>query len=154
MTIKSYNPENVQVVLSYVSRTVLADETTVSLSNWNSIAITYNEDRYEFTTSTTGVITRSKIINKLGNIEIVTPEGSDVCKWLTKLVNTNAKITFKVTEKTYPQVGGLPVVASEFIISEASISNTGSGNRARTSGERTWVLTGEVSKFVEDDYTD
>lgn len=149
--IVTYNPENVQVTLNWTQNEISLG--TEVLKNWNSISISFNDERYEFTTSTTGQITRSKILNKLGNIEIVTPDRSDVCQYLSKLIDKNSKITLKIVEHFIDASGNkLPVIS--YHLSDGSISNAGTGKVERTSGERTFIITGEVSTFKEDAYTD
>jgi len=149
--IRTYNPENAVLVTSWVSA-ITGAVNSKQILNWESITFNYTDDRYDFTTSTTGQITRSKIMNKLGTAVIESPEGSDVSEILSKLINSNSKLTIALTEKT-PTVGD-PATVVEYTLSEGSISNPGDGVRSRTAGMRSWTITGEVTKLTETDYVD
>jgi len=143
--IRTYNPENVYVTLTSMDSQNRTDLKV--LANWSTLTIAFAEDRWEFSTSTTGQITRSKIVNKLATAEIVSPEGSDVNDILAKLIGKNDKIFFRIVEKDDG------VAIAEWTLTDASVSSPGSAEKARVNGERTWVLTGELDKWEESAYT-
>lgn len=146
MTVKSYNPETVYLTLSWVADLFSSPE-TASLENWESVSISFTDDRYEFTTSTSGHIVKSKILNKLGSIEIVAIQGSDTVAKLSKLINSNKKINIELVEKNAGED------ATIYTLNDGAITDAGSGERGRTAGERTFVITGEV-KLEEKTYID
>lgn len=147
--IRSWNPENCNLIVSWESATTGSVNSKI-LTNWNSVAFNFSDERWEYTTSTTGQITRSKIMNKLGTCEINAPEGSDVCEVLSLRINNNDKITVSLTDKS--KTTGDSVTVLEFILSDGSVSNAGTGQRQRTAGERVFVITGEITKNDEKAY--
>ena len=145
MNIKTYNPEDCTLVVSVRSK---LDEfiSTSILENWESVSISYADSRYTYQTSTTGQIIRSKVINKLGSMEIVSPNNSDTVRILNLLKNTDHYIELSFTEK----IGD--AIATKFVLSGGAVEDVGTGTRGRSNEERTLVVTGEVVKFEENDY--
>lgn len=151
--IRTWNSENATLIVSWMD-SVIGKQKSAEVKNWDEITFNYNEDRYEFSTSTTGQITRSKIQNKLGAATVVCMSGSDCNAVLGDLINSSAKITVSLVERMPNTLGVSTSNAAEWLLSDGSISSAGDASRGRVAGQRTWVITGEISKITDGEYSD
>lgn len=149
----TYNPETTTLVVSWISK-LLGSRVSKIIENWDEVTLSYSEDRYEYGTATTGQVTRSKIINKLGTATIVAATGSDCNSVLGDLVNSKSKINLSFTEKAHIAAG--PSLSDNAVmeLNGASITDPGDLSRAKAAGQRSWVLTGEIKEMKENTYTD
>lgn len=152
MGVYTYNPETTTLVVSWVSP-VLGSRVSKIIENWDEVTLSYSEDRYEYAAATTGQLTRSKIINKLGTASLVGATGSDLNSVLSGLINSKAKINMSFVEKAHVDTGSSVHENASMELTGASITDPGDAARAKVAGQRTWVLTGEISEMHENTYT-
>lgn len=80
--------------------------------------------------------------------------GSDCNAVLGDLINSSSKITISLVERMPNSLGVSVGNAAEWVLNDGSISSAGDASRGRVAGQRTWVVTGEISKLTDGEYSD
>lgn len=137
MTLKTYNPEVANISIA-----------GTPCNDWEEISFSYEDERYEFTTATSGMVTRSKVLNRLGQVELIIPQGGDVSELLDNFIGMND--TFDIVLNETLAEGNV----TTFMLSNGTIVDPGERKRGRTAEDKTIIIKGLITKFVELPYTD
>lgn len=94
---RTYNPEKVALVVG-----------GSLLKSWNSIKITRDEPKWNFTTGTRGESTRTKNLNSMGTIEITVPQSSADNDVLSAYAISDAAIPCMVKDNSGSSIATMP----------------------------------------------
>lgn len=156
MTVKTFNPDNCSLVLLW--RTPDNQIGSKDVEDWDEARFAYTDARAEFSTSTTGQITRSLIKNKLGTASVDFPQGSDALSLISNVMKSVPATKWVVRFIEKQPIGGVPlidledVVTGEFTLGSATVSDAGEASRGRAASVKTVVFTGELLDNFDGQY--
>ena len=146
MTVKTYNPEWVNLTIRYEEGGEV-ENLPADSNDWEQMVARYVDPRYVHSTSTSGMVTRTKTVNKLGQFELEVPQGSSLLSFLSDKVGKDGKFTITVAE--IQTSGTLSENVLDAQLSGASITEPGDITRAREASMRTFIFEGLLKKAEE-----
>lgn len=120
---KSYDPTQVAIIVG-----------PTSLKSWNQVTPAREEEKWTFSSGTTGEDTRSKNANDLGSITLTMPQSSDDNDKLSTayLAGSTYKITIKDNNGR-----------SLYIMPTGTVSKPPDPEYGKESGENEWIIRGK-----------
>ena len=128
MSVKTYDPSQVAIIIG--GRII---------GSWNTVAITREEDEWTFNAGTSGEVTRTKNLNKLGMFELTIPQTSEDNAALSALRLLGNTLNCSVLDKSGTSVGLIP---------EGTIVKAPDSEFGKESGERVWQIKGDLVTFL------
>jgi len=124
MGTKTYDPSNVSLIVG--GRIV---------KEWNTVTVERDEDIFTLTAGTQGEATRTRNLNTLGKMTITIPQTSNDNDQMSAIANTRNLISCGLIDKN-----GLTVLT----MPEGSITKYPSVEMGKESGEREWIVAGQI----------
>jgi hypothetical protein len=126
--VKTYDPSQVSVI---VGGTIL--------KSWNKIAVAKDEDDWSFSAGTSGEVTRTKNLNKLGTITITLPQTSRDNGVMSAFRVSGALLSCIVKDGSGRSLHVMP---------EGTVVKPANSEYAKESGEREWTIKGSVVEMT------
>jgi len=125
---KTYDPSQVAIVVG-----------GSIIKSWNIVTVTRDEDGWSFSTGTSGEVTRTKNLNKLGMLELVLPQTSADNAILSAFEIAGNVLVSSVIDKSGASVALMP---------EGTVVKAADSAYDKESGDRTWQIKGDMVGFV------
>lgn len=126
--VKTYDPDQVSVI---VGGTIIR--------SWNKVAVAKDEDSWNFSAGTTGEVTRTRNLNKLGAITITLPQTSQDNAFLSAFHVSGALLSCTVKDGSGRSLHVMP---------EGTVVRPANSDYAKESGEREWVVKGSIVEMT------
>ena len=125
MSTKTYHPSLVAIALG-----------SVIVSDFETVTVEREEDKFAFTAGSAGEVTRTKNSNKIGMFTVEIPQTNDANFLLSQLEAVDALFPAIIQDNS-----GLSI----YSIPEASVMKIAYSEFAKTeSGTRSWIIKGEL----------
>ena len=128
MSVKTYDPSQVAIIIG--GRII---------GSWNTVTVTRDEDGWTFAAGTSGEVTRTKNLNKLGMLELVLPQTSEDNAVLSAFEIAGNTLNSSVLDKSGTSVALMP---------EGTVIKAADSEFGKESGERTWQIKGDLVSFL------
>ena len=128
MGVKTYDPSQVAIIIG--GRII---------GSWNTVTVTRDEDGWTFAAGTSGEVTRTKNLNKLGMLELVLPQTSEDNAVLSAFEIAGNTLNSSVLDKSGTSVALMP---------EGTVIKAADSEFGKESGERTWQIKGDLVSFL------
>lgn len=126
--IKTYDPGQVAIIVG-----------GAIIKSWNSVTLSRDEDGFTFNTGTSGEVTRTKNLNKLGGIAINLPQTSGDNTILSAFEIAGNALSCSVIDKNGVTLGLMP---------EGTVVKAPDAELGKESGERDWLIKGDLVTFI------
>lgn len=128
MSVKTYDPSEVAIIIG-----------GSIISSWNSITIAREEDGWTFSTGTSGEVTRTKNLNKMGTLTLLLPQTSADNAVLSAFQIAENVLACSVIDKSGTSIGLMP---------EGTVVKVPDSEFAKESGEREYQIKGDLVEFI------
>ena len=126
--VKTYDPSQVSII---VGGTII--------KSWNKVAVAKDEDDWSFSAGTSGEVTRTKNLNRLGTITITLPQTS----------KDNASLSaFSISDSLLSCIVKDASGASLHVMPEGTVVKPANSEYAKESGEREWAVKGSLVEMT------
>ena len=105
------------------------------INSWNTVSIDLDEDEQTSSTGTSGESTRSINASKMGTATLTLPQASDDNATLSALAEAKSIFSLSTIDKSGKSI---------HVMSQAFISKRAASEYTKESGEREWVIKGDL----------
>ena len=126
--VKTYDPDQVSVI---VGGTII--------KSWNKIMVAKDEDDWTFNAGTTGEVTRTRNLNRLGTITLTLPQTSADNGILSAFAVSGGLLSCVVKDGSGRSLHVMP---------EGTVVKPADSEYGKESGERAWSLKGAVVEMT------
>ena len=126
--VKTYDPSQVSVI---VGGTII--------KSWNKVAVARDEDDWSFAAGTSGEVTRTRNLNRLGAITLTLPQASQDNATLSAFSISDALLSCIVKDASG---------ASLHVMPEGTVVKPANSEYAKEAGEREWTIKGSLVEMT------
>lgn len=126
--VKTYDPSQVSLI---VGGTII--------KSWNKIVVAKDEDSWSFSAGTSGEVTRTRNLNRLGAITVTLPQTSADNGMLSAFEVSGALLSCIVKDGSGRSLHVMP---------EGTVVKPADSEYAKESGEREWAIKGSVVEMT------
>ena len=126
--VKTYDPGQVSLIVG-----------GSIIKSWNTIAVAKDEDDWSFAAGTTGEVTRTKNLNRLGAITITLPQTSQDNGVLSAFAVTGGLLSCIVKDASGRSLHVMP---------EGTVVKPADSEYGKESGEREWMVKGSIVEMT------
>ena len=106
------------------------------INSWNTVAIDLDEDEQFQSVGTSGEVTRSINASKMGTVTLTVPQSSADNATLSAIAEAKSIVSFSTIDKSGNSI---------HVMAQAFISKRAASEYTKESGEREWVLKGDLN---------
>jgi hypothetical protein len=126
--VKTYDPSQVSLI---VGGTII--------KSWNKVSVVKDEDSWTFSAGTSGEVTRTKNLNRLGTITVTLPQTSADNGMLSAFAVSGALLSCIVKDGSGRSLHVMP---------EGTVVKPADSEYGKESGEREWSIKGSVVEMT------
>jgi hypothetical protein len=128
MDVKTYDPGQVSLIVG-----------GSIINSWNRIAVAKDEDDWTFSAGTSGEVTRTKNLNRLGAITVTLPQTSRDNGILSAFCVSGGLLSCIVKDASGNSLHVMP---------EGTVVKPADSEYAKESGEREWAIKGSLTEMT------